>query len=416
MAAGRSVELVDLSARPLQLISPYYTPSLSVTPPPPSELTPPSTSPQSPTSAHAPPHDIITAQIRHALTGNFPHSPSIASMSTVSTASIPSETREHLFRNCLSASTVDIDELRRIIWAHGTPSAPWARPLAWKLLTGYLPPDSLDWHSHLSNMRAHYWTTVHDVTVDPSHRPNPGDHPLNDADNSQWKEYFHDTRIRKAIQLDVNRTHPDLHRFTPLRDHLERVLFVFAKQHPELGYIQGMNELASPFLLVFNDGRAIDPSDAEADAYFCFKNVMDEMHACYNRREADTKGINRQVRELQALLRIKDPVLESHFERLGIDARFYGLRWIKLWLTREFCLPDLLALWDSFLTSEVRLPWIRYVCVAMAIRIRDQFLTSDFAKCMKMLLNYPPCDIAELLRIADRLRTSNVVIVRTARR
>lgn len=177
-----------------------------------------------------------------------------------------------------------------------------------------------------------------------------------------------------------------------------------------------MNELAAPFLLTFADTRVKDLSDVEADAYFCFDSIMTEMASCYEPCNSDATGIARQLRELQALLRIKDPALERHFEKLGIDTRFYGLRWIRLWLMHEFHLPDCLCLWDSFLTSELRLPWIRYVCVAMVIRIRERLLGEDFAGCMKLLLNYPPCDISELLRIADRLRTSNVIIVRTARR
>lgn len=176
-----------------------------------------------------------------------------------------------------------------------------------------------------------------------------------------------------------------------------------------------MNELAAPFLLVFADVRQQDLSDVEADAYFCFTSIMEEVAPCYIHNEAETDGLDLQLRELQALLRIKDPELDAHFEQLGIDTRFYGLRWIRLWLSQEFEMPDCLSLWDSFLTAEVRLPWIRYVCVAMAIRLRARLLRSDFAAGMKLLLNYPPCDVTELLRIADRLRTSNVVIVRTAR-
>lgn len=361
--------------------------------------------------------DVVSAQITHALTGT-----SSAQGATMTfhqdfaeSNQIPIETREELFRQCLGQPTVDVDELRRIVWTHGVPTATWARPLAWKLLTGYLPPDRSDWDSTLAAKRERYWNIVHDVTVDPSEQPLDGDHPLNDAASSQWREFFDDSETRSVIQRDVVRTHPDLHRFAPLRDSLERILFVYAKCHKSLGYRQGMNELAAPFLIVFSDVRGVDMSDVEADVYFCFEDVMAEMTTCYVPKETETDGIGRQLRELQALLRIKDPELEQRLESLGIDPRFYGLRWIRLWVCHEFSLPDCLSLWDSFLTAEVRLPWIRYVCVAMLIRLRKRLLHSDFTSSMKLLLNYPDCDVAELLRIADRLRTSNAVIVRTAR-
>lgn len=268
----------------------------------------------------------------------------------------------------------------------------------------------------LAEARARYWAAVHDATVDPSARPVDGDHPLNDDASSQWREFFLDADMRSLISRDVMRTHPDLHRATTLREALERMLFVYAKRHSTLGYRQGMNELAAPFLLVFTDDRAADASDVEADAYFCFEAIMAEMATCYVPKESETEGIGRQLRELQALLRIKDPQLESHLESLGVDPRFYGLRWIRLWMSQEFALPDCLVLWDSFLTAEVHLPWIRYVCVAMLIRVRDRLLHADFTTCMKTLLNYPECEVAQLLRIADRLRISNAVIVRTSRK
>jgi TBC1 domain family protein 5 len=143
---------------------------------------------------------------------------------------------------------------------------------------------------------------------------------------------------------------------------------------------------------------------------------MKDMAAVYVANETEALGVGRQICELQALLRIKDPRLDAHLTQLGIDPRFYALRWIRLWLAREFAIPDVLRLWDSFFAADIRLPWLRYVCVSMLIRIRADLLGEDFAGCMKLLLHYPSCDVAELLQIADRLRTANVTIVRTTLR
>lgn len=326
---------------------------------------------------------------------------------------IPAAAKEALFRHCLSGTSVDVDELRRLVWAHGMPETTWTRPMAWKLLVEYLPPDRVYWDRVLALRRAKFWAMVADVTVDPTDKPlREGDHPLSQGRDSQWREFFEDSELRDMIRGDVDRTHPDLERMVRLRDSLERVLFVYAKMHSDIGYRQGMNELAAPFLLVFSDERGVDLSDVEADAYFCFDIIMTEMRKCYVVVETETEGIERQLREFLALFRIKDPELELHFEQLKIEMRFFALRWLRLWLAREFALPDLLALWDSFLTSGQRLGWVRYVCVAMLIRVREALLRSDFVDCMKLLLHYPPSDTAEILRTADRLRTSNVVIVK----
>ena len=370
--------------------------------------------------------DVITAQIRRALGFNdgasdIPDDETVTDdfydSEPTQLSSWQSQTHEEMFRACIIGPTVDVDELRRIIWAHGVPDRPWARPLAWKLLVGYLPPDRVDWDNELATRRAEYWTLVSHLTVDPRDFTTGSDHPLNDAEDSLWGEHFRDTELRAVIQKDVDRTHPDIHRFARLRECLQRILFVFAKRNPSLAYRQGMNELLAPLMLVFADGPFEDLSDAEADAYFCFASIMREMSVCYLPQEdSSNAGVSKQLRELQALLRIKDPRLEHHLTECGVDIRFFGLRWLRLWLSQEFEIPDCLRIWDSLLTAEVTLPWLRYVCVAMIIRIRDSLLAADFAGCMKLLLHYPPCDVAELLRVGDRLRTTNVVIVRAARR
>lgn len=438
MATARQYELTELSFSSTATTHPRFQKDYSppqVSPnfilPPPASPNPASSDVSTATRSSTRSHDsdIVDAQLQYAVHGHTTPQLSPSASFTSSLAStpfsapsagthpVPPLAREELFRACLAAPSVDVDELRRLVWAHGIPDASWARPMTWKLLVEYLPPDRVYWDKVLATRRAKFWALVADVTVDPTDKPlDDGDHPLNDSTNSQWREYFHDVDLRTLIRRDVDRTHPDLHRMAKLRDSLERILFVYAKLHPELKYRQGMNELASPFLLVFSEERGADLSDVEADAYFCFDIIMSEMRLCYALVETETEGIDRQLREFQALFRIKDPELERHFDQLKIETRFYALRWLRLWLAQEFNMLDMLALWDSFLTSEQRLGWVRYVCVAMLIRIRESLLAADFVDCMKLLLHYPPCDVSEILRTADRLRTSNVVIVRKAKR
>jgi TBC1 domain family member 2 len=80
---------------------------------------------------------------------------------------------------------------------------------------------------------------------------------------------------------------------------LERILYVWAIQHPESGYVQGINDLVTPFFQVFlsayignilNDYADVDtnpetfdpgklPSDVldsiEADSFWCLSALLD---------------------------------------------------------------------------------------------------------------------------------------------
>lgn len=60
---------------------------------------------------------------------------------------------------------------------------------------------------------------------------------------------------RRQVLVDVPRTCPDIALFAqaPIRRMLERVLYIWALRHPGSGYVQGINDVVTPFILVFLD-------------------------------------------------------------------------------------------------------------------------------------------------------------------
>jgi hypothetical protein len=91
--------------------------------------------------------------------------------------------------------------------------------------------------------------------------------------------------------LDVPRTIPGLKFFQhpSVQKSLERILFLWAIRHPASGYVQGINDLATPFYLVFLSSlngtpiTAHDPalitteqfSIVEADTFWCLGQLID---------------------------------------------------------------------------------------------------------------------------------------------
>lgn len=59
--------------------------------------------------------------------------------------------------------------------------------------------------------------------------------------------------IWHQIHIDVPRTNPGvpLWQFEATQKALERVLYVWAIRHPASGYVQGINDLVTPFFQVF---------------------------------------------------------------------------------------------------------------------------------------------------------------------
>eukprot|EP00794_Sanderia_malayensis_P015915 gene15915-17515_t len=189
---------------------------------------------------------------------------------------------------------------------------------------------------------------------------------------------------------------------------VERMLFIYAKLNPGVGYVQGMNEIMGPIYYVF----ASDPNKewhehAEADAFFCFTHLMGEIKDYFQKTLDDSAfGIGNMMLQLYDLLKVSDLELSNNLEKKNIKPQFFAFRWITLLLSQEFNLPDVIRLWDSLFSDSNRFDFLIHVCCAMLMLMRDQLIDCDFAWTMKLLQNFPSDDIhmAMIIRKAVELK------------
>lgn len=98
-----------------------------------------------------------------------------------------------------------------------------------------------------------------------------------------------------------------------------RILFVFAKLHPELGYMQGMNEILAPIVFVYGTDNSDEwAQGAEADAFFSFVTIMSSVKLLYLKSPTDPSksGVDTQMTRLTLLLRQHDALLWQHLVSL----------------------------------------------------------------------------------------------------
>ena len=115
-------------------------------------------------------------------------------------------------------------------------------------------------------------------------------------------------------------------------------------------------------------------------------------------------GIIAVVNEFDELLERADYELWALLERQGLDSKFYALRWLMLLMAMEFQLPEVLRLWDSFLSDHNRFEFVSYFAMAMLYRIRPQLMSGSFASNLQLLQKYPSFDLYELLLPAMEFR------------
>jgi len=319
--------------------------------------------------------------------------------------------RAQLYQRYLHANVVDINLLSRHARAYGIPSMASVRARSWKLFCKYFPVSRADYDIVVPAHRQQYWKLVGELDIDPHSTSQPesteNDHPLNTSNDSVWGQFFSDENLKAEIRRDVQRTHSDIHRFRALEKQMLRILFIYARRHRDISYRQGMNELLAPFLFVFSETSLESIDDVEADSFFCFCHIMKGMRHFFDPKLRSVNGgtVEQELVNFEALVSFRDPQIARHFERIGVDVRYYALRWFRLWFSHELDLASLLTLWDSILASDEYRPSLHYLGLALLVSKRHLLLNADFTETMKLLLNSKvDTDVHALMRLAQDLR------------
>lgn len=169
-----------------------------------------------------------------------------------------------------SSTQVNLAEIRKLSW-NGIPMV--HRPLVWKLLIGYLPSNLKRQKQVLQRKRMEYREGI-EHTFSENH----------ERDAQTWHQ----------IEIDIPRTNPHipLYQFQSVHESLKKILYFWAIRHPASGYVQGINDLVTPFFQVFlseylspsakDDVYKLDPStylsaeqlaDVEADCFWCLSKL-----------------------------------------------------------------------------------------------------------------------------------------------
>ncbi|KAK0398022.1 hypothetical protein QR680_002392 [Steinernema hermaphroditum] len=278
---------------------------------------------------------------------------------------------------------VDLDELRKTCWM-GIPAK--FRPQAWRILSGYLPTNMERREVTLNRKREEYWNCV--------------------------EQYFH-TRFEDQYQDTFRQIHIDIPRMCPLiplfqqklvQEIFERILFIWAIRHPASGYVQGINDLVTPFFVVFVSEFIQDDIDVgtfdvaqlpleqleiiEADSFWCFSALLDTIQDNYTFAQP---GIQLKVLQLKQIMCKVDPELHKHLEANHVEYLQFTFRWMNNVLMREIPLRATIRLWDTYLSERNGFSQFHvYVCAAFLRHFSQKLKEEkDFQGIMLLLQNLP---------------------------
>jgi hypothetical protein len=309
--------------------------------------------------------------------------------------------RINRFKKILQSSSVTLSDLRDLAWS-GIPGE--VRSMSWQILLGYLPTSAERRTTALERKRKEYLDGVRQVfersgsgTFAPTGAQGKG--------SSTGRPRGLDENVWHQISIDVPRTSPhiELYGYEATQRSLERILYLWAIRHPASGYVQGINDLVTPFWQVFLGTYIEDPDiesgmdpgqlprtvlDAvEADSYWCLTKLLDGIQDNYIYAQP---GIVRQVSALRDLTTRIDAGLAKHLENEGVEFMQFSFRWMNCLLMREVNVKCTIRMWDTYMAEEQGFSDFHlYVCAAFLVKWSEKLVKMDFQEVMMFLQALP---------------------------
>uniref|UniRef100_T1IWA3 Rab-GAP TBC domain-containing protein n=1 Tax=Strigamia maritima TaxID=126957 RepID=T1IWA3_STRMM len=302
---------------------------------------------------------------------------------------IPSDSRSDFEKNrlqkfcvLLKAANTNLNELRNLSWS-GIPAQ--VRGITWRLLNGYLPPNQERRETTLTRKRKEYFSLV--------------------------KHYF-ETRHEDIHEDTYRQIHIDIPRMSPLiplfqqevvQKIFERILYIWAIRHPASGYVQGINDLVTPFFIVFlkehlDDDEILEQFDVaqlsqesrdqiESDCFWCVSHLLDGIQDNYTFAQP---GIQSKINQLKELTQRINAPLHEHLTKHTIEYLQFSFRWMNNLLMRELPLHCTIRLWDTYHSEPDGFRSFHlYVCAAfLNCWSKDLLRQAEFQGLMLNLQNF----------------------------
>lgn len=164
------------------------------------------------------------------------------------------------------------------------------------------------------------------------------DGAISDKKVLQWMLGLH------QIGLDVVRTDRSLvfYESETNQAKLWDVLAIYSWVDNDIGYVQGMNDICSPMIVLLEN---------EADAFWCFEHTMRRLRENF-RTNTGMIGVQSQLSTLSQIIRTIDPKLHQHLEDLDGGEYLFAFRMLMVLFRREFSFVDALYLWELMWAME----------------------------------------------------------------
>ena len=325
------------------------------------------------------------------------------------------------------------------------------RPLLWKISLNYLSLRPAEWKGNFiknrelyQSYKEKYMSNFSSNIINISKKLK--DDPLKNKNNSFWVNFYKDKDLYENIKKDILRTKSnmsfvsmpsftnkniptkeeviqaaiDLHdnmgisqkisknkSFETNSEVMNRILFIYAKIHEDVQYVQGMNDLLAPIYYCFSiDNDPENINYVEEDSFITFEKLMDIIQLIFIRvKDNEPGGVNFRLKDIGNLLKTIDYQLYLHLQKNKVKIEFYAFRWMTLFFTQDFEMPDILRLWDSILCEPEIFEFLYLLVLAPIIIKKDVIMKEKMSGIMMEIQNLEDITVYDLMNTAVKIRS-----------
>jgi len=212
-----------------------------------------------------------------------------------------------------------------------------------------------------------------------------------------FKEVY--TKGRKNNDIFKLETHADV---------LERILYIYAKINKDVGYVQGMNEIISPIYYCYSLDKTCDLENIEADTFWSFSALMEDIKKYFININGKQKGgICDKINLFEIMVSKIHKDIFIKFQNKNIRIFNFAFRWINLFFSQQFILPDLIRIWDTIFCEDDRYDFVYYFGLAILEYKKSGLLGKKFFDTVEELQKKELADVNKIMKIAFEIKKQN---------
>ena len=263
--------------------------------------------------------------------------------------------------------------LKQII-KNGIPNQlPCLRALLWKSLIGYLPINDLSqWKKTTIEHFQKYRQFVKEFKEFPDNITDKSDQKLITQINKDLPRTRTEIKFfKEKSKISKNETNYDV---------IKRILYIFAKKHEDLSYVQGMNEIVAIIYYIYNlDENPYIKPFIESDTYFSFELLIQEIKPIFMMENINYSQlfISLQIKQINDILNAAEPELLNYFKKKDVLIDNFLMRWLLVLFAQEFSLNTSISFWDRLFTQKNKMRFICFISSSILIINKNKLMTME---------------------------------------